>query len=150
MVTPGQISIVSWIVLIVSLGLVLVPGCGSSGPVRHSISGQVFVDGVPAERVLVQLIRQSDGSDAGLGNDSYPSGYTDSNGQFTIGKDLPSPGAVEGRYRVVFSWLSSGDLDAFDKLRGRYADVNTTKETLTVPSDGLGSLKYELISSPNK
>lgn len=146
MAISERISDFFWISFIAAISVVFAAGCGPTGPVRYPISGQVIVDGAPAERVLVQLIRQQEGADTASGNDVYPSGYTDANGQFTIRKDQSSPGAIEGKYRVVFSWLSSGELDAFDKLQGRYSDVNKSKETIVVPSDGLVKLKFELSS----
>lgn len=129
----------------ISAALTLAIGCGGEkGPPRHPVSGSVLIDGKPQARVLVQLVRAAGSGDAALGNDAYPSGYTDSDGKFLIGNDEPQPGVIEGDYQLLFMWMSSGDLDAFDKLKGRYADRARSPYKIVVPSDGLRTLEFRL------
>jgi hypothetical protein len=132
----------------IAAALLLAIGCGrEEGPPRHPVAGSVLIDGKPQARVLVQLVRADDSGDAALGNDAYPSGYTDADGKFLIGKDEPQPGVVEGDYQLLFMWMSSGDLDAFDKLNGRYADRARSPHKIVVPSDGLQSLEFRLTTT---
>lgn len=123
-------------------GSLVLTGCGESGPDRYEVTGRVLVDGRPAERVMVQLHHQ-DGSVEG--NDRYPLALTGADGRFTIGEASQAAGAIAGKYRVTFSWLSSSGLDAVDLFEGAYADVKTSAYTLEVPSED--ELKYELRST---
>jgi len=137
--------------LIALVSLVVVCGCQpgqDSGPNRYRVAGQVFVDGKPAYRVLVQLVHLAPPEDGALGNDAYPSGYTDSEGKFVIGRDNLQPGAIAGKYKVLFTWMSTADLDAIDLFQGRYADASQTTEWLDVPSERCESLEYRLSVSP--
>ena len=126
--------------------LLCVLGCGPEGAPRHEVTGVVRVDGAPAERVLVQLVNENE---ATSGDDRYPLGLTDSTGRFRIGSQANQPGAIEGSYRVLFSWLSSPDLDAVDRLEGRYADPATaTDRMVRVPTDG--ELSFELTTAKQR
>jgi hypothetical protein len=133
------------------VSLLLVCGCQSgqdSGPNRYRVAGQVLVDGKPAHRVLVQLVHLEPPEGGALGNDAYPSGYTDSEGKFVIGRDNLQPGAIAGKHKVLFTWMSTADLDAIDLFQGRYADASQTTEWLDVPSERCESLEYRLSESP--
>jgi hypothetical protein len=123
------------------------PGQGA-GPNRYRVAGQVLVDGQPAHRVLVQLIHSEPPDDGKLGNDVYPSGYTDSEGKFVIGRENLQPGAIAGKYKVLFTWMSTGELDAVDLFQGRYADASQATEWLEVPSERCESLEFRLSGSP--
>jgi hypothetical protein len=113
----------------ICLGLVIA-GCGPTGPVRHEVIGIVLVDGKPAERVMVQFHAANEQLQ---GDDRYPVAITDAQGRFRINEGAVQPGALEGRYQVTFSWLSSPGLDAVDKLKGALADVGKSKYTVDVP-----------------
>ena len=123
-------------------------GCGESEVKRYPISGIVFIDGKPAERVLVQLTRI--GASSGLNNDSYPSGLSDASGQFIVGKEQGAVGAVEGDYVVTFTWISGPELEAFDKLKGVYSSVANSKIRLKVPAEDLEKLEFKLTMSASK
>jgi hypothetical protein len=117
-------------------------GCGGPTVKRYPISGTVFIDGKPAERVMVQLT--STVTSEGQNNDAYPSGYTDTAGKFVVGKEQGALGAVEGEYIVTFTWISGPELEAYDKLKGAYSVVAKSKERLKVPALGLENLEYKL------
>jgi hypothetical protein len=96
--------------------------------------GIVRVDGNPAERVVVQFDNLDPGAS---GDDRYPVGITDSEGRFRIGEKSLKAGAIEGSYRVMFSWLSSPDLDAVDRFGGAYADPKMPDiQVVKVPTTG--------------
>ena len=105
-------------------------GCDRQGPMQHPVQGQVVIDGLPAERVMVQF-HHDDRAIASV--DRYPVALTDANGNFYLGDQSQVAGAVEGTYHVTFSWLSSGDLDALDKLQGEYADLARSAFIVKVP-----------------
>ena len=125
----------AWLLLLLPFLL----GCGSSGPARHEVTGIVLVDQQPAERVMVQFHAVDE---ALTGDDRYPVCLTDSQGKFRLGDQSPRPGALEGTYKVTFSWLSSPGLDATDKLAGAYANEGKSDFTVTVPTSG--ELLFEL------
>jgi|GEM_PF-2250634 len=125
-------------------------GCSSGdGVERHGFSGVVTVDGEPADRMIVQLTHQGPAVDD---RDRYASSHSDANGEFVFGEfadGTPSrfPGVPAGEYAVTFSWLSSDELEAVDKLNGKFADSNTTQHRVTVPVDpSAAPLRFELIT----
>lgn len=119
------------------LGIVVLlapAGCGKTGPERHEVTGLVKVDGQPAERVVVQLENLDS---TASGDDRYPVGITNGEGKFRIGEKSAQAGAIRGSYRVLFSWLSSPDLDAVDRFAGFYANAkNPDAQVIQVPVDG--------------
>ena len=120
----------------------LFAGCNENGPQRHPFEGVVKVNGQPAERVLVQLTLQN--APEARGNDRYPSSLTDSQGRFAIGKGSGNVGAIEGEYSITFSWLSSPDLDAIDKLKGAYGSAENSKFKIRVPRSEKELLEFDL------
>lgn len=131
--------------------LIMVPliGCAPNGPKRNAVTGRVLVDGVPAERVVVQFSCQDV---AGVtGDDKYPSALTDADGQFELGKGSRLGGAVEGEYVVTFSWMSGPELEAVDKFKGKLGDPATSKHRIRVPEDTQKPLEFRLENpAPNK
>ncbi len=126
----------------VFLILVLLPGCGPNGPKRNSVTGSVLVDGIAAERVVVQF---SALEDSGVtGDDKYPSALTDSKGQFVLGKGSRLEGAVEAEYVVTFSWMSGPELEAVDKFKGKLGDPAKSKHRIRVPEDTQKPLEFRL------
>ena len=119
-------------------------GCGPRGPVKHQTSGIVRVNGQPAERMVVQLAAIGTPPQ---GNLAFPTGITDKNGKFSLSTEGERDGAVEGQYTVVFSWMSSPELDAFDMLGGSFADANNTNYKMVIPVKG--SVEFDL-SVPEK
>ena len=118
-------------------------GCEPSERKRHPVRGLVRVNGVPAERVIVQMHCVNRGSKEG--NDRYPSALTGADGRFEIGKGSERLGALEGEYIVTFSWLSGPELGATDKLAGRFADPKSSKFRIEVPVDQDRTLDFDLV-----
>lgn len=127
---------------LVCLTLILQQGCSPNGPKRNAVTGRVLVDGIPAERVVVQFSCQDV---AGVtGDDKYPSALTDSNGQFVLGKGSRLGGAVDGEYVVTFSWMSGPELEAVDKFKGKLGDPSKSKYRVRVPDDTRKPLEFRL------
>ena len=104
--------------------LVLVAGCGASGPKKHPVSGSVSVNGKPAPLMRVQFFH----ADQSLpGNLKMPVGMTDETGVFHLSTSGDKDGAVEGEYTVVFEWMSDNTLGQFDKLGGKFSSPASSK-----------------------
>jgi hypothetical protein len=127
---------------LICMSLILQPGCAPNGPKRNAVTGIVLVDGIPAERVVVQFSCQDV---AGVtGDDKYPSALTDANGQFVLGKGSRLEGAVDGEYVVTFSWMSGPELEAVDKFKGMLGDPAKSKHRIRVPEDTQKPLEFKL------
>jgi hypothetical protein len=129
------------LLLLVTIGTIgIFAGCSPSGPKRYDVSGSVSVDGVPAEGMLVQMIRMSPGE----GNDQYPSTISNVDGSFQFGGRSTVPGLIEGEYAVTFAWLEGKDLETRDKFKGKLADAKASPYRLTIPSESTKNLVFDL------
>ena len=109
------------------LAMELVAGCGDGRPARYSVSGQVLVDGKPADRALVTFFPQ-DGSDP-IKPRSFALTKADGSFRaFTFDKDDGVP-AGEYAITVVLPQYSQDDDDdpGPDLLQGRYANPKTPR-----------------------
>lgn len=87
--------------------LLIAAGCGRSdvrpvtGPEPYPVTGQVLVDGNPAEGVHVTFVP------AGQGSKTSKSavGVTDREGVFFLSTYNPDDGAPVGKYKVALSWV---------------------------------------------
>jgi hypothetical protein len=84
-----------------------IAGCGPSyvrpetGAKPHPVTGQVLIDGTPAEGVLVTFIPEG-----GPAKDARAAtGLTDEEGLFTLSTYNPEDGAPAGKYQVTLSWI---------------------------------------------
>lgn len=130
------------------LTLLLLGGCGKSGPKLTPVHGTVHVNGRPAERVAVGFHH----TDASLkGNAAHPCSVTDANGQFSMSTNTDGDGATAGEYLVTFTWWSDPDPDkAKDLLNGVYADAKRSTFKVTV-GDATNELKpFELTADANQ
>jgi len=123
--------------------LLLLCGCGGSpsGPVKYPVEGVVRINGQPAERMAVTLHHEDETVE---GNLRYPTAVTDPEGRFVVSSESDRDGAVAGRYRVTFVWLSSSELDAFDQLQGAFSDPRRSRFTVTVPVEQAVGLEFAL------
>src|SRR5262245_39083868 len=74
------------------LALLLLTGCGSSGPAR--VRGVVKLDGEPVAGAAVTFVAQDPG-----GRHAY--GSTNENGEFELSTTKPGDGVLPGKYKVV-------------------------------------------------
>jgi hypothetical protein len=124
--------------------LFLLAGCQPQYPNEkpvYKVSGIVMVDGQPAEMVQVTL---HDEAGVDTNDPTFPSGFTDANGQVVISTHAHGDGAPVGNYRVTFMWGQVNPLSMNyggpDKLKGRYSDVKNTPFTLQVSEQGPNDL----------
>lgn len=118
----------------------LLAGCSASG--LNSVTGEIFVDGNPAEGALV--IFHPLNSEAKF-ESGYPRGITDAQGRFQLSTEGTNDGAPEGNYAVIVIWHAGSPADEEreetatppDRLQGKYA----TPE--------LSPLRAEIKSGPN-
>lgn len=118
--------------------LLLFPACGSNSPVgprqeTFPVTGQVVIDGVPTEKVVVRFHNQKQ-----LGNESalVPSTETDKDGKFKVSSYTASDGIPEGDYVLTF-FLREFDLMQMrykgeDKLSDRYSDPQKSEIKVSV------------------
>lgn len=118
-------------------------GCGQrdTGPETFPVTGVVRINGKPAERVAV-LFHHADS--AIPSNYRYPTGVTNSEGVFQLSSIGDGDGAVAGKYAVTFTWLSSGELDAFDMLNGEFSNPEASSFQIQVPLPDPTSVTLEL------
>lgn len=131
------------------LTLILAGGCGSAetGPTKYPVQGEVRINGQAAERVAITFHH----ADAAItGNLRYPTAVTDATGRFEVSSEGDRDGAVAGRYRVTFAWLSSPELDAFDQLQGAFSDPNKSQFEATVPLEQEAGLVFSLDVPENR
>lgn len=109
-----------------------ITSCGGSGrKTCHSVHGQVFVDGKPAEQLVV-FFHPLDPAIT-----ERPYAEVDQNGDFSPSTYVSKDGLPEGEYKITFEWLERtgllknqlGDRDRLDK---RYADPKTSRYTAKI------------------
>jgi hypothetical protein len=107
----------------------------------QSVSGQVLHKGQPIKGAVVTLHPKGAEND---GKALRPSGVSDENGKFTLSSGRES-GAAPGEYAVTVVWLkepanqggkkaisTEGIPEATDAFKGRYADVKSSKLSVTI------------------
>lgn len=119
------------------LWMLLLMGCGPSGPKRVPVSGKVnFVDGKPVPGGIIECLPTAGGLSA--------RGRIETNGQFILDTG-GQPGAVVGAYRVIVIQIVQADGAAqhvgshHAKLvvHPKYAKADSSGLTLNVPEEGL-------------
>ncbi len=115
----------------VFLSLALCIGCSEperGGPraATSPVKGIVQVDGAPAAFLQIECHPE-----AGSELKYAVSKLTDENGQFTLGTYEAEDGLPEGTYKLTFTWMGPGLLQA-DRLKGAYADPKKSTQQITV------------------
>jgi hypothetical protein len=130
------------------LGCVGLPlGCSrphDDGLEKFPVTGQVQVDGEPAEGVVVRFFR--DGK-TGTTNADTPLAVTQEDGRFELSTNGDGDGAVAGNYRVTFTWKIDNSPGSKDRLGGKYTKLEKSEFDVTVrqePTD----LKPFLLETP--
>ncbi|SIN80822.1 hypothetical protein SAMN05444166_0995 [Singulisphaera sp. GP187] len=105
-------------------GALLLPlftcSCGNGAPrdaAVYPVSGQVVVDGKPAQGVVVRfhLLNQYRDPDV-----PPPSARTDSSGRFQLKTEAGEPGAPAGQYVATFLWPAA--VGGRDRLANAFAE----------------------------
>lgn len=119
-------------------------GCGADDYGRlepHPVSGQVVINGEPAEGCTVVLVP----SDEELKNEVLPGGTTDAEGRFEITTHETGDGAPAGNYGVTIRWEATKwrgmeeelRIDPVqpvgpDRLQGRYSSPEKSGLTAVI------------------
>ena len=125
--------------------LLSLSACGTSPPTgprqeTFPVAGQVVIDGVPTEKVVVRFHNQKE---LGKENALVPSTETGKDGKFKVSSYAESDGVPEGDYVLTF-FLREFDLlhmryTGEDKLNDRYSDPQKSEIKVSVkkgqPSD---------------
>lgn len=125
---------------LLALSALFCAACGGSG--LNEVQGTVLHQGQPAKGAVVLFHPKDKKPDAQI-----PSGTTGDDGKFTLMTGLKS-GAPAGDYNVAVTWpmestavpkAKRGSTDIVipeqpDRLKGRYADPNTSALTATIKS----------------
>jgi hypothetical protein len=134
--------------------LCVLSACGTkygpniSGPPAFPVTGQVMVDGVPVQGVLVTMIPEegvAEGRPAA-------GGFTDEAGEFTPTTYKPQDGAPAGKYRVMLSWIKIIDPTSnrdsqppeAEQLPKKYQNPATSGITAEVEEGGGDLLPFEV------
>jgi len=91
------------------------------------VTGEVDVDGEPAELIEIECHPDGDSSEI-----KYPiSTMTDKNGHFSISTYQSGDGLPAGDYVLSFKWIEPG-LVPKDRFKGAYSDPKKSKIKVTV------------------
>jgi len=92
-------------------------------------SGQVLVNGQPANAAMVVFYHQGDWGEKSI----VPQALTDDDGRFVLSTYTMQDGAPAGEYRVTVEWPTSlGKNPGPDKLGGKYAKRETSGLTARI------------------
>lgn len=126
--------------IVASCFLLIVTGCGSSGPQLLPVSGKVSTkDGKPCDNALVVFHPQ----ESERVNDPKPFAKTDEQGNFKLTTNVEGDGALAGKYGVTIVWQSAAKESKFslsgegqgsttDRLNGKYANPSQPQITIEV------------------
>jgi hypothetical protein len=124
------------------LAICCLSGCGgaSDGLVKHQVTGQVLVNGVPEKGVAV-CFRHTDPSVTK--NAACPVGVTDEEGRYALSTNGPMDGAVSGKYTVTFHWPQGGT-SMRDFFSGKYVKVSGPEFEVVVGDQDLEVPPFKL------
>ncbi|MGE0609329.1 MAG: carboxypeptidase-like regulatory domain-containing protein [Pirellulales bacterium] len=87
-----------------ALALLLLAGCGDSGPKLTKVQGKVLCDGQPLANALVTLLPTGSTDD----DRRACTGTTSESGEYVLASSW-GPGAVPGEYKVTVSQMTKAD-----------------------------------------
>jgi hypothetical protein len=121
------------VLLTLSLGISGLPGCaGDKRKPVFPVTGQVLVDGKPAENAIVFFHNQEIPPSRA---DPRPCAVVGRDGCFRLTTYESDDGAPAGKYRVTVIWTTKsvvGDGDEKNLLPARYMSPNTSGLTATI------------------
>ncbi len=119
---------------LLALALLLSSGCKKQIK-TYPVSGEIFVDGKPAESATIFLIPQGDKT----GNMPRPFGQADAEGKFTLSTFKEKDGAPAGEYVAIFQWpeqsggiFNQSRMDGRDRLGGAYYNKDASQIHVTI------------------
>jgi hypothetical protein len=108
-------------------------GCGPSGPALYPVSGKVQCDGKPVADAMV-FFHRAGKNDM---NEPTPYGFTNTEGFYQLGTNVPNDGAQADEYVITVVWpdmtkKENGNGERPDLLKGTYSKANDSKFKATV------------------
>lgn len=136
------------------LAIAVVAGCGEppKGGERLAVfpvSGEIFVDGEPAEGASVLLTPVTPHNLPASAAPIASTGAVDDSGKFVISTYESGDGAPNGKYKLTVTWQPSMGLskkERPDKLRGRYSDPGKSEIEVDVADGEVSIPRIELKS----
>jgi len=126
----------------VVVALLMLSSCGEpkGGPRLKvaPVEGEVFVDGKPLDEGFVHLHPVTPHEMPRADQVVASMGQVDEEGKFKISTYINEDGAPPGEYKITITWkeatgLMKNQWGGPDRLKGKYADVETTQFRVTVP-----------------
>ncbi|MDX1965172.1 MAG: hypothetical protein SFX18_18655 [Pirellulales bacterium] len=144
----------NWLAIFASFCLILaVSGCGEAPPA--TVTGQVLVDGKPAEGVQMMFVEDIDYT---AGDPKYGACVSQAGGNFSVTYSKGEAGLPAGNYKVLFFWYVDGAGNTLppnkkpdevpggrQKLLEEYTKDKTTPEKVVVDRTG-GKFTFQLKS----
>ncbi len=108
-------------------------GCGKSGwqASTYPVSGVIKINGESPEKAVLIFHSTAGPVDR---RHSEPWAIVESDGSFEISTYKDGDGAPKGEYAVTLYWPAYSFMDAPDRLKGVYNDVNSPLTTVLVTS----------------
>lgn len=130
------------VTLTAALGLLLVAGCGESGPSLGSVEGTVTLDGQPLANAIVNFEPADE-----AGNRSSYDGQTDESGHYVLHATASRMGAEPGDYTVHITLPKPAADDPRAKTAAKIpAKYNTRSELRATVKDGENTFDWPLES----
>jgi hypothetical protein len=126
--------------------LLAAAGC-SKGPLKtFPVTGELYVDGKPAESAFIYLYPAGGGL---AENAPTAYGQVDKDGHYTLSSYGKDDGAPAGDYVVCFSWRARSGLtkqrfDGPDMLKERYNDKDKSTYKVTIKQEPNALPRYDL------
>jgi hypothetical protein len=102
------------------------------------VEGEVFVDGKPALEGFVHLHPVTPHEMPRPDQAIASKGQVDEEGKFKVSTYVNEDGAPPGEYKITITWNEATGVmlnswEGPDRLKGKYANVETTQFSVTVP-----------------
>lgn len=130
------------------LPFALSAGC-SKQVKTYPVSGEIYVDGKPAEAATIYLIPAGDKAD----QTPRPFGQTDKDGKFTLSTFKEKDGAPAGEYVAIFQWpeqsggiFNRSTMDGRDRLGGAYYKKENSQIHVTIEKQPMTLPRFDLKS----
>ena len=136
-----------------SVGVILLIGCGDGRLPRRPVSGSVTVAGKPAGGAIV-VLHPVAGSVAPEAEKIRPTGTCDRDGRFVLGTWDLADGVPAGRWKATVQWFTAANApegadpeaahSETDRLSGAYGDPEATPLVVEVAESAVALPPFEL------